>query len=1068
MTTKNPWLGLASYEEPKNDGEDYLFCGRDGETLDVVRLVENNLFVTLYGSSGIGKTSLLRAGVMPILRRKGYFPLYVRLSQESGEISYAEAIVRKLQNSCLKEKTEAETKHSDGNDRLYLWNYFAVTRFFKDDCEVYPVIILDQFEEVFREGDKTKAELLLRQIYFLLNDELEIPDEKGYSVDTNYRFVASIREDFLFVLEDSIDENSLDLYKNNRYRLRPMRPEQARQVVLVPGKECIEEIEKEKVSERVIELSKSNNKATIDTLLLSLVCASTFDKKPIAKLSWQDFEFWGDNPMRVYYQEAIKQLKTEQVRYIQNNLINKDGSRKQVQKEALKLNLGNDVFYSLINGVNRILTLTTDGQLELLHDQIALTIFEDRDAYEERERNWKFMEMQSRFVAEKAKSIAEEDSYLARILAIKVLPKDLNHPDRPYTVEAEDLLRESDNHNTAILRRHLSNLNSAAFSSDGKRIVLASDDNTIKIWNAESGAELMVLVGHISSVYSAAFSPDGKRIVSASSDNTVRIWDTEFGTELKVLQGHSDYVYSVTFSPDGKRIASGSEDHTVRIWDAESGAELKVLEGHTSSVSSVAFSTNGKYIVSASWDSTIRIWDTESGVNLMILEGHTSYVSSTAFSPDGKRIVSSGDRTVRVWDAESGSVLKVLEGHTSSVSSAAFSPDGKRIVSASEDHTVRIWVTESGAELKVLEGHTSSVSLATFSPDGMRIVSISEDRTVRIWDAVSDAELKILNGHTSSVCSAAFSPDGKRIVSSDYGTIRVWDAKSGVELGVLKGQYSASFSPDGKRIVSASWDKTVRILDTESGAELMVLKGHIKKRYSAYAYSVAFNPDGKRIVLICSDNTIRIWDSESGAELKVLKGHIDNARSIFPVYSIAFSPDGKRIVLASKGYDFGKKYTTFRILDIKSGVELKILEGQYSGAFSPDGKRIVSASEDYAVRIWDAESGAELMVLKGHTSVVNSASFSPDGKCIVSASSDSTIRIWDAESGAELKVLEGHSGNVNSAVFSPDGKRIVSASDDHTVRIWRFPLLQDLIDETRERFKDRPLTDEERRLYYLE
>ena len=103
MTTKNPWLGLASYEEPKNDGNDYQFCGRDEETLDVVRLIDNNLFITLYGSSGIGKTSLLRAGVIPILRRKDYFPLYVRLSQEPAEISYTEAIVRKLQSCGLTE-----------------------------------------------------------------------------------------------------------------------------------------------------------------------------------------------------------------------------------------------------------------------------------------------------------------------------------------------------------------------------------------------------------------------------------------------------------------------------------------------------------------------------------------------------------------------------------------------------------------------------------------------------------------------------------------------------------------------------------------------------------------------------------------------------------------------------------------------------------------------------------------------------------------------------------------------------------------------------------------------------
>ena len=221
MSNKNPWLGLASYEEPKNDGNDYLFCGREEETLDVVRLIDNNLFVTVYGSSGIGKTSLLRAGVIPILRKKDYYPLYVRLSQEPKGISYAEAIVNKIKASGLSEVFSVANQYRS-DDRRYLWNYFATTRFLNNDREVYPVIILDQFEEVFRGEDKDKAELLLKQIYLLLNDELDMPNEEDYSADTNYRFVASIREDYLFVLEDSIDEYSLDLYKNNRYRLRPM------------------------------------------------------------------------------------------------------------------------------------------------------------------------------------------------------------------------------------------------------------------------------------------------------------------------------------------------------------------------------------------------------------------------------------------------------------------------------------------------------------------------------------------------------------------------------------------------------------------------------------------------------------------------------------------------------------------------------------------------------------------------------------------------------------------------------------------------------------------------------
>lgn len=378
MTTKNPWLGLASYEEPKNDGNDYSFCGRDQETLDLVRLIDNNLFVTLYGSSGIGKTSLLRAGVSPILRRKGYFPIYVRLAQESQELPYAAVIVNKLHESGLKEDIFAEMEHPNSHDRQFLWEYFATTRFLKDDREVYPVIILDQFEEVFREDDKAKAELLMHQIYLLINDELEVSEESGYSSDTNYRFAASIREDFLFVLEDCIDANSLELFKNNRYRLRPMKPEQAREVVLGPGKDCIEEAEREAIIERILTLSKRPQSNDIDTLLLSLVCSGTYDKKAGARITLSDLAIWKDNPMEVYYQDAIKGLTPTQINYIQQRLIRDDGSRRRVDEEEVITALGKDTFQQLSKGSNRILSIGDKKQVELLHDQIAKAIYDER------------------------------------------------------------------------------------------------------------------------------------------------------------------------------------------------------------------------------------------------------------------------------------------------------------------------------------------------------------------------------------------------------------------------------------------------------------------------------------------------------------------------------------------------------------------------------------------------------------------------------------------------------------------------------------------------------------------
>lgn len=377
MENKNPWLGLASYEVPQEGNSYYKFCGRDEETMDVVRLVDNNLFITLYGSSGIGKTSLLKAGVIPILKRKGYFPLYVRLSQEPDDISYAEAIVKHLASSGLREERMVQPKHTDGGDRLYLWEYFATTRLINSDGnEVYPVIILDQFEEVFRDADKNKAELLLKQMYLLLNDELEMPDEEGYSADTNYRFVASIREDFLFVLEDSIDAFGLDLYKSNRYRLRAMKPENARQVVLVPGRDCIAESQKENIADKIVALAKNKGQDSIDTLLLSLICAEVYNNAVRLKqdvITSSVIEQIGDNILSSFYERTIKTVSPVTEEYVETHLLTQSGFRNSVAIEDMlhdgvrKDDLRKLQDYRLI----RIETANGIARAEFTHDAIC-------------------------------------------------------------------------------------------------------------------------------------------------------------------------------------------------------------------------------------------------------------------------------------------------------------------------------------------------------------------------------------------------------------------------------------------------------------------------------------------------------------------------------------------------------------------------------------------------------------------------------------------------------------------------------------------------------------------------
>ena len=265
---------------------------------------------------------------------------------------------------------------------------------------------------------------------------------------------------------------------------------------------------------------------------------------------------------------------------------------------------------------------------------------------------------------------------------------------------------------------------SAAFSPDGKKVAMvgarSGGESAILIWDVETGKELQRLIVHREApdsfrvddrFSSVAFSPDGKKIVTSGWDNFIRIWNADSGEELLHWKGYTgggnQHVYFVAFSPDGKNIAS--QDNDTRIWDAESGREVQRFRGKAnfprrdrdSDFPNYAyrygffFAPDGKkFFVTTGANNTARIvdWTTEPEVGIRGLRGHTAGVGAMAFSRDGKKVVTgSRDTTVRIWDVATGNERQRLEGHTGDIHFVAFSPDGTKVVTISEDKTVRIW-----------------------------------------------------------------------------------------------------------------------------------------------------------------------------------------------------------------------------------------------------------------------------------------------------------------------------------------------------------------------------------------
>jgi WD40 repeat protein len=429
------------------------------------------------------------------------------------------------------------------------------------------------------------------------------------------------------------------------------------------------------------------------------------------------------------------------------------------------------------------------------------------------------------------------------------------------------------------------------FSPDGRYVASgtwnSTDGGVVQLWSLSSGRlERRFFGGHRDVITQVKFNSDGTRLLSASWDRALVVWDVQTGVEQMRLASHDDRILSVAFGPTEDYVLVGTgnignnipdpardavRDPAVWVWDlARSRAQMQVMADAEDWLWGVAVSPDGRYIAGTTGpfrppqgrqaDTSVYLWDSRTGETMRHFVGHTDTVTAVRFMPDGEHILSSSwDGTVRLWGVDGGEPERVVFRHDQRVHSIDISPDGARAISASADRTIRLWDIASGRERVRFVGHTGDVNSAAFSPDGRFIASASSDMSVRLWDALSGEEIRRFNGHTSSVAGVVFSPDGRLLLTTSWdSTARLWNVNTGQEVRQLIGHNGAvfgpSFSPDGRYALTGSADTTARLWDVSSGDEIRRFEGHTN-----WVQSTAFAPDGTFIVTGAEDNTVRQW-----------------------------------------------------------------------------------------------------------------------------------------------------------------------------------------------------------------